>query len=282
MTFGSYGTGTGQFMYPTGVAVDRDGNIFVADYYGTQVEKFSAAGTYITRWGTYGDHNGQFREPYGLSVDSAGFVYVADKNNDRVQKFANNGNYVMQWGKSGGAPGDLNDPQTAQADRFGFIYVSDKYNNRIQKFTNQGVFVSQWGTLGDDDGEFESPEGLRVDVTGTVIYVADWLNHRIQKFAYSSLAAPAPGGPAGRVTIQSLLPNPARTAFTLRFQGSRGAAEVSIVDVAGRTRLRRTLELADHVPHTATFDTRSLEPGLYFAVVEQQGERDRTRLAVIR
>jgi hypothetical protein len=176
----------------------------------------------------------------------------------------------------------LNDPQTAQADRNGFIYVSDKYNNRIQKFTNQGVFVSQWGTLGDGDGEFESPEGVRVDAAGTVIYVADWLNHRIQKFAYSSTAVPGPGGPAGHVTIQSLLPNPARTAFTLRFRGLRGTARISIVDVGGRARLHRMLELSENVSYASTFDTGSLEPGLYFARVEQDGIGSSVRFAVVR
>jgi DNA-binding beta-propeller fold protein YncE len=84
---GTAGTGDGEFNRPKGVAVDAAGNVFVTDSDNHRVQKFTADGTFLTKWGSEGTGDGQFRNPRGIAVDAAGNVYVADQLNNRIQKF---------------------------------------------------------------------------------------------------------------------------------------------------------------------------------------------------
>src|SRR5208283_5055727 len=85
--WGAKGTGNGQFRNPRGIAVDRLGNIYVADVTNDRIQKFSGTGIYITQWGTLGNGNGQFYNPYGIAVDSSGNVYVTDNGMMRIDVF---------------------------------------------------------------------------------------------------------------------------------------------------------------------------------------------------
>jgi len=96
--FGSPGTGAGQFLAPSGIAVDDAGYVYVVDASNDNVQKFSASGTYLTQWGGLGSGNGQFNFPNALWVDHSGNIYVADTHNFRVQKFTSDGTYLSQWG----------------------------------------------------------------------------------------------------------------------------------------------------------------------------------------
>src|SRR5439155_23590105 len=87
-TWGSAGTGNGQFNAPDGVATDGSGNVYVVDTFNNRIQKFSSTGTFLTTWGSSGTGNGQFNAPYGVTVDGSGNVYVADTDNNRMQKFA--------------------------------------------------------------------------------------------------------------------------------------------------------------------------------------------------
>src|SRR5208282_3071543 len=82
-TFGSYGSGNGQFYGPRGVAVDQSGNVFVADYNNSRIEEFSNSGTYLTQFGSLGYGNGQLDGPIGVAVDQSGNVFVSDFGNSR-------------------------------------------------------------------------------------------------------------------------------------------------------------------------------------------------------
>src|SRR5918998_4658670 len=74
--FGSSGTGDGQFRYVSGVAVAPDGSVYVADINGFRVQRFTADGTFMSKWGgTFGSANGQFRSAQGVAVDGAGNVF---------------------------------------------------------------------------------------------------------------------------------------------------------------------------------------------------------------
>ena len=181
-TWGTTGSGNGQFNYPVGVAVDSSGKVYVVDSVNNRVQKFSAAGAYLTQWGSTGSGNGQFVNPRGVAVDADGNVYVTDGNNHRVQKFTSTGTYVTQWGTSGTGNGQFNAPFGVAVDAAGNVYVTDYYLNRVQRFTSTGTFLTTWGTSGTGNGQFRTPTGVAVDADGDV-YVADWYNHRIQKFA---------------------------------------------------------------------------------------------------
>jgi tripartite motif-containing protein 71 len=124
--WGAYGTGPGQFDWPTGIATDAAGDVYVAnsnvvgftdgDY---RIQKFGAAGTFLTEWGSTGHGDGQFLAPGGVAVDAAGDVYVADCGNDRIEKFTAEGAYISKWGSRGLAPANSIAPTASPSTRRG-------------------------------------------------------------------------------------------------------------------------------------------------------------------
>ena len=185
--WGTYGTGEGEFELPRDIAVDSDGNAYVADYDNNRIQKFDSSADYVGEWGAEGPEEGQFNLPCSVAVDSAGYVYVADTLNNRIQKFTSGGDFITAWGSFGSATEQFNAPTGIAVDAAGDVYVADYGNNRIQKFTSGGGFITTWGTPGSGDGEFSEPTAVEVDRAGNV-YVADSTNHRVQKFAWNSSA----------------------------------------------------------------------------------------------
>jgi sugar lactone lactonase YvrE len=87
-TFGSQGTGDGQFSFPIGIAVDAEDHVYVADTLNFRIQKFDTDGTFLTKWGSEGTGDGRFLFPMSVAVDLSGMVYVADLDNFRIQKFS--------------------------------------------------------------------------------------------------------------------------------------------------------------------------------------------------
>ena len=85
--WGSEGSGAKQFLHPSGIGTDSEGNVFVADLENHRVQKFTSNGNYITEWGAFGSLPGNFNLPRDVAVATDGAVYVADCNNNRVQVF---------------------------------------------------------------------------------------------------------------------------------------------------------------------------------------------------
>ena len=187
LQFGEEGVDDGEFRSPTGIAIDREGHIYVADTDNHSIQKFDTDGKFLARWGGEPDSDdGMFYYPRGLAVAPEGHVYVADSGNNRVQKFDPDGNFMKAWGKFGFAwrgaeAGKFDVPWGVTTDQQGNLYVSDTSNARIQKFESSGTPLLKWGRDGSFDGAFFYPRGLAVDFVGN-IYVADEGNHRIQKF----------------------------------------------------------------------------------------------------
>jgi serine/threonine protein kinase len=170
---------------PSDVAVDPDGNVFVADMANQRIQKFTNDGTFITKWGEKGYiDGGEFNGPIGVAVDLDGNLYVADRTNYRIQKFTNNGIFINKWGKEGIYDGQFKGLSDIEVDSEGYIYVTDDINDRIQKFTSDGTFITKWGEKGDGERQFNSPSGVAIDADGN-IYVVDSNNNRIQKFRSS-------------------------------------------------------------------------------------------------
>ena len=87
-SWGSNGTGDGEFVDPDGIAIDTGDNIYIADRNNHRIQKFDSAGNFSFLWGSNGSGNGQFSDPSGIEIDSVGQVYVVDRNNHRIQKFS--------------------------------------------------------------------------------------------------------------------------------------------------------------------------------------------------
>ena len=84
---GSQGEDDGQFSWPTGIAVDGSGRVYVTDSRNDRVQVFGTDGQFLTQWGSQGSGDGQFSSPTGIAVDGSRMVYVVDSRNHRVQVF---------------------------------------------------------------------------------------------------------------------------------------------------------------------------------------------------
>ncbi len=170
-----------KLNYPSGVAVDSAGNVYVADKENNCIQKFTSEGVYLKKWGSQGSGNGEFTKPSDITVDNSGKVYVVDSYNNRIQKFTSNGTFVKKWGSKGPCKGEFNMPFGVAIDSSSNIYVADTVNQRIQKFTSDGAFITKWGSQGSKDVNFNRPEGVAADDSGNIC-VADTANQRIHKF----------------------------------------------------------------------------------------------------
>jgi len=173
---GGNGVGTGKFDSPTGIAVDPNGNILVADTGNGRIQKFSSSGTSLSTIGTKGSGPGQLGLPRGIAIDRAGNIYVADASNQRVQKLAPNGTFIAEW-----APG-LYGPGRIAIGPDDSIYVADQGLFRIVKLSPDGRVITTWGSKGNADGQFADDASVAVDPSSNKVYVADPINSRIQVF----------------------------------------------------------------------------------------------------
>jgi DNA-binding beta-propeller fold protein YncE len=176
---GGKGSDKGQFDSPTGIAVDSNGNILVADTGNGRIEKFSPTGTFLSTIGTKGTGHGQLGDPNGIAIDRAGNIYVAEAGNHRVQKLAPDGTFIAEWKEP---EFGFYGPRRIAIGSDGSIYVVDQGHNRIAKFSPDGQVLSVWGSPGNADGQFNDPTSVAVDPATNKVYVADPRNKRIQVF----------------------------------------------------------------------------------------------------
>jgi tripartite motif-containing protein 71 len=199
---------------PTGIAVDTQGNVYVADQGNGRVQKFDNTGKRLAIW----EKAGQLNRPYAIAVDGQGNVYVADSGHidkfdangqllaswsdplpyeiidlkvdgkgnlyvlvsagtgpDHIQKFDGSGNLLTSWYNGNGGFGIAVDEQ-------GDVYVTDQGPMRVEKYDSHGKLLTWWGGKGNGQGQFSGflGQGIAVDTQGNV-YVHDQ-NNRIQKF----------------------------------------------------------------------------------------------------
>jgi hypothetical protein len=180
-TWGSAGSGNGQFNAPYDVAVGTTGTVYVTDTGNHRIQAFTQDGVFLRKWGSSGAGAGFFSFPKGVAAGTNEEIYVADTGNHRIQVFDANGGYLRAWGNSGTGNGQFNSPQGIGLGPDGDVYVADSDNHRIQVFLSNGTFLRKWGTYGSFDGQFSSPRGVAVASDGSV-FVVDYANDRIQVF----------------------------------------------------------------------------------------------------
>jgi uncharacterized protein (TIGR03663 family) len=139
---------------PSGIAVDEDGNIYVADTWGYRIEKFDANGNFLLKWGEGMNSRNDpaqalqnpkgFYGPRGLFYDrNRKELYVADTGNRRIVVFDKNGVPLRQFGTSGSAPGQFDEPTSVAVSDDGKVYVTDLHNKRVQVLDSYGKYLSE-------------------------------------------------------------------------------------------------------------------------------------------
>lgn len=181
----SWQTPESQNGRPTGLSIDRDGNLLVADTHYYRVLTYTPKGELLTEktlGGTLGHAPGEFGLVTDAVQDSNGNYYVAEYGEyDRIQKFSADGEFQLQWGGHGEELGQFIRPQNLAIDDQDQIWVADACNHRIQVFDTNGKLVRNWGVEGNDPGQLKYPYDLTLDGKGHV-YICEFGNHRIQKF----------------------------------------------------------------------------------------------------
>ena len=193
--------GQGMFVFPHGIHVDSEGNVWVTDgndnlprrrpgtapdapmppppekVVGHQVYKFSPDGKLLLTLGKPGGNQpGQpadpasFYQPNDVVTLPNGDILVAEGHSNadatvnRISRFNKDGKYLSSFGKRGSGPGEFIQPHALALDDAGRLYVGDRSNNRVQVMTTEGKFISEWP-------QYSRPSG--VAVRGDMIFVAD-------------------------------------------------------------------------------------------------------------
>ena len=177
-SFGTEGSGEGQFMHPRGVAVDGEGNILVTDTDNHRIQKFTAEGQFLTE----GSGSLQFDDAQDIAINTSNNkVYVVDTYNHRIQVLNSDLTFSNTFGECGENEGEFSFPWAIACDSTGNVYVADFGNDRIQVFTSTGKFLRMFGSRGEGDGELDYPIGIALDVQDKV-YVSENGKHRISVF----------------------------------------------------------------------------------------------------
>lgn len=219
---GSYGSGPGQFLYPSDIAADETGRIYIADGNNDRILVFDAAtGRYISSSAHSCPRNVEFDpsvsggrlyvnvengmngyrrdggldisvrgfEALGIAVGKDGFIYVSDFSRSRVLKISPSGQIVGVWGSEGYGDTEFYYPSGIGVDGDGNVYVMD-YMRTIRKFTRDGVFIRRWELRGwardsaeaDISGTGPYPLSLAVDKNGRVYAEDDGFPARVVVF----------------------------------------------------------------------------------------------------
>jgi trimeric autotransporter adhesin len=206
-----------QLYFPTGVAVDSAGNLYIADTDNNRIRKVSngviatVAGNGLA--GFSGDNgaatSARLASPQGVTVDSAGNLYIADAANNRIRKVSNGVIATVAGNGLAGFSGDngpaisarLGTPIGIAVDLAGNLYIADRDNNRIRKVAS-GVIATAAGNgtegFSGDNGpaanaQLSVPICVAVDSPGN-LYIADSYNNRIRKVTNGAIATVAGGG----------------------------------------------------------------------------------------
>ena len=261
--YGFYGDGgpatRAALTEPWGLAVDSDGNLYIADTYNNRIRKVSS-GTITTVAGNgtkgYSGDGGpatsaSLHFPGGVAVDGAGNLFIADTSNGRIREVSGGtittvaGNGADQFSGDGGpaTSASLNYPWGVAVDSAGNLYIADSIHNRIRKVSGGTITTVAGGGNGGDGGpaasaSLNSPTGIALDSAGN-LFIADYLNNRIREVfagavsyqatpASLSFSASAGGNAPGAQTV-----NLSSSIAGLTFTASTNAAWLSASPSSG-------------------------------------------------
>lgn len=201
-----------HFDHPSAMAVDHEGNIYVADQNNHSIRKITPSGSVSTYAGTGapGFTNGfrldaTFNQPYGIALDDEGNLYVGDVANHSIRKISADGQVTTLAGSRKGyadREGDLamfNHPHGVAVDSENNVYVADAHNNVIRMVTPDGIASTVAGNGNDGfvdgpatDAEFYVPIGITIDKEGNIL-VGDEGNSSIRKISRDKIVSTLAG-----------------------------------------------------------------------------------------
>jgi DNA-binding beta-propeller fold protein YncE len=159
--------GDEEFQSPIGVAVDKNGDIYITDSMLRKVFVFNREGKYLRQIGS----PDAFLRPAGIAIDNER-VYIIDTHAHHVLVFSKEGRHLFSFGVNGSKKGEFNFPTNIFRSKEGLLYITDSMNFRVQIFDRDGKFIYAFGKPGDGSGDLSKPKGIAVDSDGQ-IYVAD-------------------------------------------------------------------------------------------------------------
>jgi DNA-binding beta-propeller fold protein YncE len=182
--WGSFGTDPGEFIYPTDIAFDAKGNIFVSEYGDhDRVQVFDTTGTFLYQFGHFGQGDGEFSRPQSMVIDGD-LVYLTDACNHRIVVFKTDGTWVRNMCTVGSDLGQLRFPYGLDMDVDGNLIVCEFGNNRVQQIDKTtGKGLAAWGGAGHAPGQLAYPWAVAVDRKDRIIAV-DAGNNRLQVFEF--------------------------------------------------------------------------------------------------
>ena len=184
------GFGGGMFIWPHGIHVDDDGNVWATDAVaaartpeggnrGHAVFKFSPTGELLMTLGTPGrpgSDDYSFTAPSDVITGDNGDIFVTDGHgndtNNRVMKYSADGTFIQSWGQTGYGPGEFRELHAIAMDSRGRLFIADRWNNRVQLFDQDGNHLATWT-------QFGRPSGISFDGQDR-IYVADSESDNVQ------------------------------------------------------------------------------------------------------
>src|SRR5262252_1148904 len=244
MKFDANGTlvtsfGAGMLIFPHGIHVDRDGNVWVTDGQDNAPLPQRGAGGGGAGGGrargkvllTLGKPGGAaapdyFYQPNDVVTAPNGDIFVSEGHgagNNRILKFDKTGKFIKEWGKLGTGPGEFDQPHALAFDGQGRLFVGDRNNNRVQVFDQDGKYITEYK-------QFSRPSGIFIK--GDILYVADSESESVSQ-NHNGWHRGIRMGSIKDGRIQGFIPDPeTRTRAADNFTGT-SAAEGVAVDAAG-------------------------------------------------
>lgn len=186
--FGENGTGPGQFMLPTDVEIDPDGEIYVSEYGGNdRISRYSPDWRFRFSFGGRDAGDARLERPQCIRRGADGTLWVADACHHRICRFSPDGRLLSTFGSLGGGAGELRFPYNVDVLSDGTLIVCEYGNNRIQRFNPAGKSLAIWGQAGRRLGELAYPWAAVVGADDR-LYVVDSGNNRVQVVAAQAVS----------------------------------------------------------------------------------------------
>ena len=179
-SFGSVGTGDGEFLLPTDVTFDATGNIYVSEYGGNdRISVWSSQFVFQRHIGTEPIEGLRLSRPSGIDIDGEQTLWIADACNHRLVHMSLDGEVLGVFGSFGDEPGQMRYPYDLCITPDQTVLVCEYEGNRLQWFSKAGRSLRTWGHPGRDVGALFAPWGATVGPDG-LVFVMDSLNSRVQ------------------------------------------------------------------------------------------------------